>query len=41
MWLVVQVNAEEDVCNALQHWVMHDPSERETLFGDMFGESPF
>ena len=41
MWLAVQVTTEEDVCNALQHWVMHDPLERKTLFGDMFGESPF
>ena len=33
------MNTEEDVCNALQHWVMHDPLKRKSLFGDLFGES--
>lgn len=36
--MFVQVECEEDVCNALQHWVLADPLERKALFGDLFGE---
>lgn len=34
----VQVESEEDVCNAIQHWVLADPVERKPIFGDLFGE---
>ena len=37
--MFVQVECEEDVCNALQHWVLADPLERKALFGDLFGKS--